>query len=86
MTQVTTPGTTSTTRRGVSAARVCTIIGFVFAAIAVLFFPIIFGLVAVVLGIVGGALGDRPMGWYAAAAGVAGGVAGTLLAAALLNS
>ncbi|GIJ44332.1 hypothetical protein Val02_12180 [Virgisporangium aliadipatigenens] len=86
MTQLTTPETTTPTRRGVSAARVCSIVGFVFAAIAVLFFPIVFGLVAVILGVVAGALGDRPMGWYAAAAGVAGGVIGVLLTAALLNS
>jgi uncharacterized membrane protein HdeD (DUF308 family) len=79
--------TTTTPRtRPASAARVCTILAFVFAAVAVLFFPLLFGLVALVLGVVGGVLGDRPLGWYAAAAGVLGGVLGTVLAAALLNA
>ncbi|WP_306204536.1 hypothetical protein [Actinoplanes sp. RD1] len=82
MAQVT---TTRPTRSGVSAARVCTILGFVFAAIAILFFPLLFGLAGLVLGIVGGALGDRPLGWYAAAAGVAGGALGMLLAALLIS-
>ncbi|WP_305784044.1 hypothetical protein [Symbioplanes lichenis] len=82
MAQVT---TTRPARSGVSAARVCTILGFVFAAIAVLFFPLLFGLAGLVLGIVGGALGDRPLGWYAAAAGVAGGVLGTVLAVLLVS-
>jgi hypothetical protein len=66
-----------------SAARVCTILGFVFGAIAVLFFPLIFGLAGLVLGIIGGALGDRPLGWWAAAAGVVGGTLGIILAAAV---
>lgn len=77
---------TGTRTRSTSTARVCTIVAFVFAAVAVLFFPLLFGLAAVVLGVIGGALGDRPLGWYAAAAGVLGGVLGTVLAAVLLNS
>ncbi|MFI5932287.1 hypothetical protein [Actinoplanes sp. NPDC051494] len=76
----------SRSRTGVSGARVCTIVGFVFAALAILFFPPLFALVAVVLGAVGGYLGDRPLGWYAAAAGVAGGVLGLILAAVVLNA
>ncbi|WP_067501922.1 hypothetical protein [Actinoplanes sp. TFC3] len=83
MAQVT---TTRPTRSGVTAARVCTIIGFVFAALALLFFPPIFGLAAVVLGVVGGSLGDRPLGWYAAAAGVAGAVIGMVLSALILSA
>lgn len=82
MTQAT---TTRSTRSGITAARVCTILGFVFAAIAVLFFPLVFGLAGLIVGVVGGLLGDRPLGWYAAAAGVVGGVLGTVLAAALLS-
>ena len=74
MTQV-----TSTRRGSITGARVCTILAFVFAAVAVFFIPVLFGLAAVVLGLVGGFLGDRPLGWYAAAAGVAGGVLGTVL-------
>ncbi len=77
---------TNTRRSTVSAARVCTIVGFVLAALAVVFAPMLFGLAALVLGLVAGFLGDRPLGWYAAAAGVAGGVLGTLLAIAVLNA
>jgi hypothetical protein len=62
-----------------STARVCTILGFVFAAIAVVFFPIVFGLVAIVLAIVGYNLGDRDLGKWAIIAAVAGTVLGLLL-------
>nr|WP_221381449.1 hypothetical protein [Actinoplanes polyasparticus] len=77
-----------TTRRSgsITGARVCTILAFVFAAVAILFAPIIFGPAAIVLGLVGGYLGDRPLGWYAAAAGVAGGVIGVILGAIVLNA
>ncbi|BEL07118.1 hypothetical protein Q0Z83_053090 [Actinoplanes sichuanensis] len=75
----------STSRRSASAARVCTIIAFVFAGLAVLFWPFMFGLVAIILGLVGGFLGDRPLGFYAAVAGAAGAVLGIVLAAALLG-
>jgi hypothetical protein len=78
--------TPTRTRPHSSAARVCTIIAFVFAALAVVFFPPVFGVAALVLGIVGGALGDRPLGWYAAAAGVLGGVLGLILAAVVINN
>ncbi|GAA1607315.1 hypothetical protein [Actinoplanes couchii] len=69
-----------------SAARVCTIIAFVCAVIAVLFIPVLFGLIALILGLVAGFLGDRPLGWYAAAAGVGGAVLGIILAAAVVNA
>ncbi|GAB2588330.1 hypothetical protein Aab01nite_48880 [Paractinoplanes abujensis] len=77
-----------TSRRtgSVTGARVCTIIAFVLAALAVLFLPPVLGLAAVVLGLVGGYLGDRPLGWYAAAAGVAGAVLGMVLGAIILNA
>ncbi|TDC86391.1 hypothetical protein E1292_47990 [Nonomuraea deserti] len=46
------------------------IIGFVCAAVAVLFIPILFGLAGIVLGIVGHTRGE-PLGkWAAVAAGV----------------
>jgi hypothetical protein len=83
MAQVT---TTRPTRSGTTAARVCTILAFVFAAVAILFLPPIFGVAALVLGVVGGALGDRPLGWYAAAAGVAGAVIGIVLAMLVMNN
>ena len=72
-------------RRATTGARVCTILGFVFAVVAVLFLPPVFGVAALVLGIVGGALGDRPLGWYAAAAGVVGAVLGVLLSYVILH-
>ncbi len=75
----------SSARPSSSAARVCTIIGFVFAVLAVFFLPPVFGVIALVLGIVGGALGDRPLGWWAAAAGVIGGALGMILAAVILS-
>ncbi|WBB72210.1 hypothetical protein O7602_21150 [Micromonospora sp. WMMD1128] len=74
----------ATARSNSNAARICTIIGFVFAAIAI-FVPFL-GLVGLVLGIVGAVLGDKPLGWYAAAASVAGAVLGFILAAAILNA
>ncbi|QLQ39897.1 hypothetical protein [Micromonospora robiginosa] len=73
----------ATARPRSNAARICTIIGFVFAAIAI-FVPFL-GLVGLILGIVGAVLGDKPLGWYAAAASVAGAVLGYLLAVAILN-
>ncbi|GAA4935937.1 hypothetical protein [Actinoplanes utahensis] len=72
--------------RGRSGARICTIIGFVCAVLAVLVYPVAFGLLAVALGLAGGFLGDRPLGWYAAAAGAGGAVLGLILAAAVLGS
>ncbi|MCI4064855.1 hypothetical protein MRQ36_20705 [Micromonospora sp. R77] len=76
----------ATARPRSNAARICTILGFVFAVIAVLFLPPLFGLAGLVLGIVGAVLGDKPLGWYAAAASVVGALLGMVLAAALLNS
>jgi len=70
-------------RRTTTGARVCTILGFVCAVVAVLFLPPVFGLAAVVLGTLGGALGDRPLGWYAAALGVVGAVIGLVIAYAV---
>lgn len=70
----------------ITGARVCTILAFVFAAVAIFFVPVVFGLAALVLGLIGGFLGDRPLGWYAAAAGVAGGVLGVILGAVVMNA
>ncbi|HWS38167.1 MAG TPA: hypothetical protein VN408_36205 [Actinoplanes sp.] len=71
-------------RRPISGARICTIIAFVCAAIAVLLLPVLFGLIAFVLGLVAAFLGDRPLGWYASAAGVVGAFLGIALAAAVV--
>ncbi|OLB65090.1 MAG: hypothetical protein AUI10_08345 [Actinobacteria bacterium 13_2_20CM_2_72_6] len=75
----------STPARPATSARVCTILGFVFAVVAILFLPPLFGLAGLVLGAIGGALGDRPLGWYAAGASVIGAVIGMVLAYALLH-
>ncbi|GAB3847606.1 hypothetical protein ACFFMR_12450 [Micromonospora andamanensis] len=60
----------TSTVRSTSAARICTIVGFVCAVLALLLNPILFGVIGLVLGVVGAVLGDKPLGWYAAAANV----------------
>jgi hypothetical protein len=67
------------------AARICTIIAFVFAVLAVFLSPLIFGILGLILGIVGAVLGDKPLGWYAAAASVVGAIIGTLINVAILT-
>ncbi|MEV0152297.1 hypothetical protein AB0H57_00940 [Micromonospora sp. NPDC050686] len=76
----------TTARPRSNAARICTIVGFVFAALAIFVSPLIFGVLGVILGVVGAVLGDKPLGWYAAAASVVGAVIGIALAAAILNN
>ncbi|MFD2764627.1 hypothetical protein [Micromonospora eburnea] len=68
-----------------SGARIYTIVAFVFAFIAIFFLPPLFGLVGLVLGIVGALRGDKPLGWYAAAASVVGAVIGLIIGYALLH-
>jgi hypothetical protein len=68
--------TSTPTRTG---ARVCSILGIVFGAIAVIFFPIFFGLAAIVLSIVGYAMGDRALGKWAIVVAVVGTVLGFVL-------
>jgi hypothetical protein len=63
----------------VTSARVCAIVAFVLAAIAVLFFPIIFGPGAIILGVVATAMGDKALGKWAIAAGVLGTILGFVL-------
>ncbi|MEU0078166.1 hypothetical protein [Micromonospora tulbaghiae] len=75
----------ATARPRSNAARICTIVAFVFAALALFVSPLIFGILGIVLGIVGAVLGDKPLGWYAAAASAVAAVLGTVLFAALLN-
>jgi hypothetical protein len=77
---------TTPARRYSGGARVCTILAFVFAVVAILFLPILFGPAAIILGVVGGSMGDRPLGWYAAGAGAVGMILGFVLAAVLINS
>lgn len=53
-----------------SGVQILSIIGFVFAAIALLFIPILFGLIGIVLGIVGHTRGESLGKWAAVASGV----------------
>lgn len=69
----------ATTTSVSSAARVCSILGIVFGAIAILFFPIIFGIAGIVLAIVGYTRGDRTLGKWAIVVAVAGTVLGFVL-------
>jgi hypothetical protein len=69
----------ATARPRSGPARVCTILAFIFAVVAIFFVPPLFGLVGLVLGIVGAVLGDKPLGWYAAAASVVGAVLGVVI-------
>ncbi|TDD18771.1 hypothetical protein [Nonomuraea diastatica] len=67
------------------ANQVLSIIGFLCAAVAVLFVPIVFGLAGIVLGIVGHTRGE-PLGkWAAVAAGV-GMILGFLLGILVTSS
>jgi membrane protein implicated in regulation of membrane protease activity len=76
----------TTARPRSNAARILTILGFVFAVLALLLNPIIFGVLGVIAGIVGAVLGDKPLGWYAAAASAVAAVVGLVIVAALLNN
>ncbi|MDP9795770.1 putative membrane protein [Catenuloplanes nepalensis] len=71
-------------RSTVSTARILTIIAFVCAALALFVSPLIFGIAAIALGAVGASMGDKPLGWYAAAAGAVALLLGYLLAVSLL--
>ncbi|WP_239095686.1 hypothetical protein [Micromonospora lutea] len=73
----------TSTVRSTSAARICTIVGFVCAVLALLLNPILFGVIGLVLGVVGAVLGDKPLGWYAAAANVVAMVLSMLILSAL---
>ncbi|MEV4655648.1 hypothetical protein [Micromonospora sp. NPDC049301] len=76
----------STARPRSNAARILTIVGFVFAVLALLLNPIIFGVLGVIAGIVGAVLGDKPLGWYAAAASVVAAVISLVVISALINN
>ncbi|MFF0369122.1 hypothetical protein [Micromonospora sp. NPDC005087] len=76
----------STARPRSNAARILTIVGFVFAVLALLLNPIIFGVLGVIAGIVGAVLGDKPLGWYAAVASVVAAVISLVIISALINN
>lgn len=69
-----------------SAARVCSILGIVFGVVAVVFYPIIVGVAAIVLALIGYTRGDRRLGRTAVIVAVAGTVLGFLLAYLALPS
>jgi hypothetical protein len=65
---------------------VFSVISFVLAAIAVVLLPVLFGPVAIVLGGVGYARGDRRVGLYAIAASVVGMLLGLALGYAFFKA
>jgi uncharacterized membrane protein HdeD (DUF308 family) len=69
-----------------STARVLTVLAFAAALVAVFLIPLLFGLTAVVLGVLAARRGDRPLGWYAAAAGAAGTIIGMILGAIVASA
>ena len=75
-----------TARQRTNAARILTIVGFVFAVLALLLNPIIFGVLGVIAGVVGAVLGDKPLGWYAAAASVVAAIISLVIIGALINN
>jgi cytochrome c biogenesis protein CcdA len=75
----------TTGTRGTGSARVLTILAFVFAAVAVAFFPIVFGPVAIVLAAIAMRKGD-PLARWALIAAIAGMVAGFVLGAVLYSA
>ncbi len=76
----------TTARPRSNAARIVTILGFVLAVLALLLNPVIFGVLGIIAGIVGAVLGDKPLGWYAAAASAVAMVIGLVIVAAVLNN
>ncbi len=72
--------------RASSSARIMTIAAFVCAVIALFFIPIVFGLIAIILGVVAATRGDKPLGWYAAGAGAAGAIIGMILGAIVYSA
>ncbi|MET8083237.1 hypothetical protein [Micromonospora sp. NPDC005197] len=76
----------TTARPRNNAARILTIVGFVFAVLALLLNPIIFGVLGVIAGVVGAVLGDKPLGWYAAAASVVAAIISLVIIGALINN
>lgn len=65
--------------------RTFTIIGFVCAAVALFFIPIVFGPAAIILGLVGRSKGD-PLGTWAAVAGGVALVVGIVLGMMVFNA
>jgi hypothetical protein len=66
-------------RPGITTARVCTIAAFVFAVLALLLSPVLFGIIGVLLGALAAYLGDKPLGWYGALASAVAALVSLLL-------
>jgi hypothetical protein len=74
----------NTSRR--SDARILTIISFVLGAVALLFVPIVLGPVGAVLGFVGMARGDKPLGMWAGIWCIAATIIGMVLGAVVWHA
>jgi hypothetical protein len=79
---MTSPATTSQH----SDARILTIISFILGAIALFIVPIVLGPVGAVLGFVGMARGDKPLGMWAGIWCIVATVLGFVLAAVVLQA
>ena len=80
------PATTPVPTGAGRTARICTIAAFACAVIALFLVPLLFGLIAIVLGVIAATQGDKPLGWYAAGAGAAGAVIGMILGAIVYSA
>lgn len=69
-----------------SVARILSIVGGVLGAIALVFFPIIFGPAGAVLGFIGYAKGDKPLGLIVGIGSLVAMVIGMILGAAVWNA
>lgn len=79
--------TTSTPARGTTAndGRIYTILAFVFGVVAILFIPILFGIAAIILAVIGMRKGD-PLARWALAVAIIGTIAGMAIGAAVMSS
>jgi hypothetical protein len=80
------PTTNPAPSRVGTPARICTILAFAFAVIAIFLVPLLFGLLAIILGVIAATQGDKPLGWYAAGAGAAGAIIGMILGAIVYSA
>jgi hypothetical protein len=71
---------------GGSTARALTIASFVMAVLAVLFWPFVLGVLAIVLGVAAYFMGDRPLAVYAIIASVVALFGGWLLSALIYST
>jgi hypothetical protein len=79
---MTSPATTSQH----SHARILTIISFVLGVLAIVFVPIVLGPVGAVLGFVGMARGDKPLGMWAGIWCIAATILGMVLGALVIHA